>query len=250
MEMHERAAKYMKGYSSQVRLHPVVFECGRGVTLTEFAGIFQSLGCTEAYNIDGGGSSTMVVNGVVKNVVSDGSERAVCNGVVMVNVKPKVVSTVFSAGQTVTVSSAANIRLGPGGTLRGRVVDEAGAGLAGARFERDHQHAGGSDQDRSGHERRDLVAEEDQAEQRHLHRLGLDEGVGHHEGTLAHHRQHSGGGGDLHQRAGTGLSGISRPPRNCPSAVMTSVAPASSTFFAQIRSVQGTRASGIHLSRA
>ena len=27
-EMHERAAKYMKGYSSQVRLFPVVFESG------------------------------------------------------------------------------------------------------------------------------------------------------------------------------------------------------------------------------
>jgi 4-aminobutyrate aminotransferase-like enzyme len=38
IEMHERAAKYMKGYSSQVRLHPVVFECGKGVTLTDVDG--------------------------------------------------------------------------------------------------------------------------------------------------------------------------------------------------------------------
>jgi len=29
-EMHERASKYMKGYSSQVRLFPVVFESGKG----------------------------------------------------------------------------------------------------------------------------------------------------------------------------------------------------------------------------
>ena len=37
-EIHERAAKYMKGYSSQVRLFPVVFEKGHGVTLTDVDG--------------------------------------------------------------------------------------------------------------------------------------------------------------------------------------------------------------------
>jgi hypothetical protein len=88
-----------------------------------------TLGATDGVNLDGGGSSTMVVNGVVKNVVSDGSERAVCNGVMMVNVKPKVVSTVFSAGQTVTVSSAANIRLGPG--VNYGIYSSASAGTQG-----------------------------------------------------------------------------------------------------------------------
>jgi 4-aminobutyrate aminotransferase-like enzyme len=37
-EMHGRAARYMKGYSSQVRLFPVVFESGKGVTLTDVDG--------------------------------------------------------------------------------------------------------------------------------------------------------------------------------------------------------------------
>lgn len=37
-EMHARAARYMKGYSSQVRLFPVVFESGKGVTLTDVDG--------------------------------------------------------------------------------------------------------------------------------------------------------------------------------------------------------------------
>ena len=37
-EMHARAARYMKGYSSQVRLFPVVFESGRGVTLRDVDG--------------------------------------------------------------------------------------------------------------------------------------------------------------------------------------------------------------------
>lgn len=36
--MHARAARYMKGYSSQVRLFPVAFEKGYGVTLTDVDG--------------------------------------------------------------------------------------------------------------------------------------------------------------------------------------------------------------------
>ena len=37
-EYHARAAKYMKGYSSQVKLFPVVFESGKGCTLTDVDG--------------------------------------------------------------------------------------------------------------------------------------------------------------------------------------------------------------------
>jgi 4-aminobutyrate aminotransferase-like enzyme len=37
-EMHARAAKLMKGYSSQVRLFPVVFDSGHGCTLTDVDG--------------------------------------------------------------------------------------------------------------------------------------------------------------------------------------------------------------------
>jgi 4-aminobutyrate aminotransferase-like enzyme len=37
-ELHGRAAQYMKGYSSQVRLFPVVFESGHGCTLTDVDG--------------------------------------------------------------------------------------------------------------------------------------------------------------------------------------------------------------------
>jgi len=48
----------------------------RGVTLIEFAEIFQSLGCTEAYNIDGGGSSTMYFMGrLVNNPLGRNQER-------------------------------------------------------------------------------------------------------------------------------------------------------------------------------
>jgi exopolysaccharide biosynthesis protein len=39
----------------------------RGVTMTEFAQIFENLGATVAYNLDGGGSSTMYFNGALVN---------------------------------------------------------------------------------------------------------------------------------------------------------------------------------------
>jgi exopolysaccharide biosynthesis protein len=47
----------------------------RGVTLTELAEIMTGLGATTAYNLDGGGSSTMYFNGAVVNQPSNGGER-------------------------------------------------------------------------------------------------------------------------------------------------------------------------------
>ena len=48
----------------------------RGVTMTEFAEIFQGLGATVAYNLDGGGSATMYFNGeLVNNPLGEGDER-------------------------------------------------------------------------------------------------------------------------------------------------------------------------------
>lgn len=48
----------------------------RGVTMTEFAQMFIDLGCTTAYNIDGGGSTDMVFNGsLVNNPLGKGEER-------------------------------------------------------------------------------------------------------------------------------------------------------------------------------
>jgi exopolysaccharide biosynthesis protein len=52
----------------------------RGLTLTEFAKEFADMGCTEAYNLNGGGSSTMYFNGRIVNnpLGKDGSyERRV-----------------------------------------------------------------------------------------------------------------------------------------------------------------------------
>ncbi|GAA5032365.1 phosphodiester glycosidase family protein [Microbacterium fluvii] len=47
----------------------------RGVTMTELAEIMVSLGATTAYNLDGGGSSTMYYDGEVVNQPSNGGER-------------------------------------------------------------------------------------------------------------------------------------------------------------------------------
>lgn len=48
----------------------------QGVTMNEFAQIFQELGATVAYNLDGGGSSTMYFNGqLVNDPLGKGTER-------------------------------------------------------------------------------------------------------------------------------------------------------------------------------
>jgi exopolysaccharide biosynthesis protein len=49
----------------------------RGVTLPELADIMQALGAQTAYNLDGGGSSTMYFQGEVVNRPSNGGERGV-----------------------------------------------------------------------------------------------------------------------------------------------------------------------------
>lgn len=50
----------------------------KGMTLSEFTNVFAELGCTEAYNLDGGGSSTMYFMGrVVNNPLGKNAERGV-----------------------------------------------------------------------------------------------------------------------------------------------------------------------------
>ena len=54
-----------------------------GLEIVEFARLFRRLGAVSAMNLDGGGSSTMVVKGRVVNTPSDGSERAVVSSVLV-----------------------------------------------------------------------------------------------------------------------------------------------------------------------
>ncbi len=54
-----------------------------GLTTADVAEILKSLGCTEALNLDGGGSSCMLINGKETIKPSDGKQRAVLTGLRM-----------------------------------------------------------------------------------------------------------------------------------------------------------------------
>lgn len=56
-----------------------------GMALTELADLMRRLGVWQAMNFDGGGSTTMVINGALVNVPSDSAgERAVGNALMVV----------------------------------------------------------------------------------------------------------------------------------------------------------------------
>ena len=69
----------------------IVFVCeGRqmtegvaGLTTADVANVLLDLGCVEAINLDGGGSSCMLVNGKTTIKVSDGSQRAVASTIMI-----------------------------------------------------------------------------------------------------------------------------------------------------------------------
>ena len=88
----------------------------RGMTLDELA-LFcrDDLGASWGLNQDGGGSSAMWVDGQIVNSPSDGHERPVANGLLIMSVEPAFRSTRFSEGFRVDVQLAGDVRLGPGG---------------------------------------------------------------------------------------------------------------------------------------
>lgn len=58
-----------------------------GMTYLELANLAKDLNCTEALNLDGGGSSTLWADGKILNTPSDGAARPVANALVLVEVK-------------------------------------------------------------------------------------------------------------------------------------------------------------------
>ena len=58
-------------------------DLSRGMTFPELADYMLDLGCTEAMNLDGGGSSTLWLNGRIVNSPSDGQERRIANGLIL-----------------------------------------------------------------------------------------------------------------------------------------------------------------------
>lgn len=63
-----------------------------GVTLEELAYITIELGVKDAMNLDGGGSSTMVVRDFIMNTPSDGRERKVADAILVFDGVPKTTS--------------------------------------------------------------------------------------------------------------------------------------------------------------
>ena len=75
-----------------------------GMTLLELANFMRELGCSQALNFDGGGSTTMVVRGNVVNRPSDAAgERAVANALLLICTAPpgRVTHLDITAGRVV-----------------------------------------------------------------------------------------------------------------------------------------------------
>jgi len=60
-----------------------------GMTLPELAQLMVDLGCQQALNLDGGGSTTMWIRGEVVNRPSDGRERAVAESLLLFSTAPR-----------------------------------------------------------------------------------------------------------------------------------------------------------------
>ncbi|NIS82227.1 MAG: hypothetical protein GTO14_18930 [Anaerolineales bacterium] len=99
-----------------------------GMTSDELAMFCRDdLGARWGINQDGGGSSTMWVNGKVMNSPSDGAEREVANGIMMVVVEPMERSDSFQVRDKVKTLQSTGVYFGPGTNfaLRGTVPEDA-----------------------------------------------------------------------------------------------------------------------------
>ena len=109
-----------------------------GMTLAEMADFCEAtLGTTTGINLDGGGSSAMWVDGQILNQPSDGQERAVPDGLMMVSLESSQRSFRFAVGETVEVTAEVDLRLGPGADF-----GSVGVVTAGSRGEIEHPLSG------------------------------------------------------------------------------------------------------------
>jgi hypothetical protein len=84
-----------------------------GATLEELARVMQRLGCIDAINLDGGGSTALNILGVGMNRPSEGREREVANGVVFLGPAPARDETayVLSSPQGMVAGTTAYLRV-------------------------------------------------------------------------------------------------------------------------------------------
>lgn len=84
-----------------------------GATLEELARVMQRLGCQEAINLDGGGSTSINVLGQTVSRPSEGREREIANGVVFLAPAPREeqVQLVIPAPESVNVGTTTYLRV-------------------------------------------------------------------------------------------------------------------------------------------
>jgi hypothetical protein len=86
-----------------------------GMTLDELGSFCEDeLGAEFGINQDGGGSSTLWVDGTIRNRPSDGNPRPVGNGWMMIVLEPAQRSRLFDEGFRTWLQQATDLRTGPG----------------------------------------------------------------------------------------------------------------------------------------
>jgi len=68
---------------NKIRYYPQPANASAGMTLEELAGLMQELGAVEAMNLDGGSSTTFVLEGKLINNPAGGEEREVSNAILL-----------------------------------------------------------------------------------------------------------------------------------------------------------------------
>lgn len=80
-----------------------------GATIEELARVMQRLGCMEAINLDGGGSTTLNIFGMTMNRPSEGKEREIANGIAFYGSQPtKEAGTFTIVGPASIVNGSTN----------------------------------------------------------------------------------------------------------------------------------------------
>ncbi|KNY25018.1 phosphodiester glycosidase family protein [Pseudobacteroides cellulosolvens] len=72
-----------------------------GVNAQQSADIMYKLGCYNAVNLDGGGSSEMIVSDQIKNIPTDGTERKIGSAILVYNKNKKVDNTIYKITPTI-----------------------------------------------------------------------------------------------------------------------------------------------------
>jgi hypothetical protein len=88
-----------------------------GATIAEMAAVMLRLGCVDAINLDGGGSTTLAISGLTVNRPSEGTERTVANALLVFS-GPAAPPTSPDLAPGLVVAGPATLKVGATGTYR------------------------------------------------------------------------------------------------------------------------------------